>query len=119
MRKVKKVVEVRRPAGRPRRRVIEVDRAVEPTYVNLSVEALAGLIDDAVANRLVKKPLRFVRIKDYTSQQLEDTINNAVAKFPDFYMLLHCIDAYMERRRRKENGPSSPNVRSWDKANGF
>ena len=105
----KKKVEVRRPVSRPKRRVIEVDRLIDPIpMVAMSSTDLAGLIEEAVSNRLVKKPPRFTRIKDHTAQQLEDAINNAVAKFPDFYTLLHGIDAYMERRRRKESGSGLP-----------
>jgi hypothetical protein len=102
--RAKRIVEVRRPVSRPKRRVIEIDRVVERPMSVVSSEDLSKLIDAAAANRLVKKPPRFTHIKDHTSQQLDDAVNNAVAKFPDFYTLLHGIDAYMERRRRKELG---------------
>jgi hypothetical protein len=40
-------------------------------------------------------------IRQHTDEQLDIAIMRAEQKFPDdFYILLHGIDAYMERRRR-------------------
>jgi predicted TIM-barrel fold metal-dependent hydrolase len=39
-------------------------------------------------------------IRRHTDEQLETAIERA-ARHPDFYVLLHGVDAYMERRRRR------------------
>lgn len=42
------------------------------------------------------------RITQHTSEQLDLWINRGVSRWgDDFWLLLHAIDAYMERRRRK------------------
>jgi hypothetical protein len=43
------------------------------------------------------------RIEDHSTQELNDAIEKARAKFgEDFWLLLHGIDAYMERRKRRD-----------------
>lgn len=37
----------------------------------------------------------------HTDEQLETAIAGAIRQYPDFYMLLHGIDAYMEQQRRR------------------
>lgn len=44
---------------------------------------------------------RLPTIFKHTDEQLDTAISDAVARCPDFYVLLHGIDAYMERRRRR------------------
>ncbi len=49
----------------------------------------------------------FKKIKDYTPLELDEAIQVAVkacgdSPGPGFYLLLNGIDAYFERRRRKE-----------------
>ena len=44
---------------------------------------------------------RIPTIFQHTDDQLETAISEAVQRHPDFYVLLHGIDAYMERRRRR------------------
>ena len=42
------------------------------------------------------------RIKKHTDVELDAAVNQAVAEFGErFWVLLHGIDAYMERRERK------------------
>lgn len=41
------------------------------------------------------------KISQHTSNELNEAIAKAEAAFPLFYVLLHGIDAYMERRRRR------------------
>jgi len=51
----------------------------------------------------------FKKIKDYTPQELDLAVAEAVAHVEangdglDFYKILNGIDAYFERRRRKED----------------
>lgn len=45
---------------------------------------------------------RLKRIDKHTDEQLDLAINRAITKCPDFYILLHGIDAYMERRNRRK-----------------
>jgi hypothetical protein len=40
-------------------------------------------------------------IRQHSNLQLNLAIKRAERTFPDFYVLLHGIDAYMERRRRR------------------
>ncbi len=48
----------------------------------------------------------FKKIKDYDAEELNQAVNDAVKYCDkcgfDFYQILNGIDAYMERRRRKE-----------------
>lgn len=44
---------------------------------------------------------RIPRIEKHTDAQLDEAIETAQRKIPDFYVLLHGIDAYMERRKRR------------------
>lgn len=44
------------------------------------------------------------RIDCHTTTELDEAIEKAARKFgPDFWMLLHGIDAYMERRKRRNS----------------
>lgn len=40
-------------------------------------------------------------IYKHTDEQLEVAINAAAREVPNFFVILHGIDAYMERRRRR------------------
>lgn len=44
---------------------------------------------------------RLPTIFRHTDEQLETAIEAATKKCPEFFVLLHGIDAYMERRRRR------------------
>jgi hypothetical protein len=47
------------------------------------------------------KPIK--RITDHTPEELEDAINKAIELWGDvFWIMLHAIDAYQERRARTE-----------------
>ena len=46
--------------------------------------------------------LRFKRIRDYTDEDLEFAIKYSAENCPAFYHYLRGIDAYFEKRRRKE-----------------
>jgi hypothetical protein len=44
------------------------------------------------------------RIKDHTTRELNAAVEKAQRHFgDDFWLMLHGIDAYMERRRRRAN----------------
>jgi hypothetical protein len=46
-------------------------------------------------------PARFKKIEQHTREELELAIETAVERFgSDFWLMLHGIDSYMERRRR-------------------
>lgn len=45
--------------------------------------------------------VKFPTIRKHTDEQLEEAIERAVKLIPDFYIILHGVDAYMERRRRR------------------
>lgn len=42
------------------------------------------------------------RIKKHSMSELNAAVADAEATFPQFYQMLYGIDAYMERRRRRE-----------------
>jgi hypothetical protein len=42
------------------------------------------------------------RIYNWSSLQLDAAIDHAVETIPDFWTIMRGVDAYMERRRRKE-----------------
>jgi hypothetical protein len=46
---------------------------------------------------------QFTKIKDYTDEQLEATIKVLSAKLPSAFQYLNFIDAYFEKRLRKQN----------------
>lgn len=50
---------------------------------------------------ILRKKKRLKWIGAHTEDELNAAVEKAAATFPDFYVLLHGIDAYMERRRRR------------------
>jgi hypothetical protein len=61
---------------------------------------------DANAMREKDRRRKLKLIKRHTKKELDAAIEAARRRFgEDFWMMLHGIDAYMERRRRKEAGP--------------
>lgn len=46
--------------------------------------------------------LRYKRITDYTAPELDYAVNYGANNFRNFFKLLRAIDAYFERRRRKD-----------------
>jgi len=55
---------------------------------------------------------QFKKIKHYTKEELDEAVEHAVLYCEgsklDFWTLLNGIDAYFERRRRKEAKEASP-----------
>lgn len=59
--------------------------------------------DQARAARTQRPPPpRFTRIEQHSDEELENAIAQAVRLVPDFFKILHGIDAYQERRRRRK-----------------
>lgn len=45
---------------------------------------------------------KFKKIIDYTSEELDYAIQQAVDRVPEFWTCMKGVDAYMEKRKRKE-----------------
>lgn len=59
---------------------------------------------DCLAIQQADKRKKLKSITKHTDGELNDAIELAYRKFgDDFYLMLHGIDAYMERRRRRRN----------------
>lgn len=52
--------------------------------------------------------MAFKKIVEYTSEELDAAVRDAEGRIPDFYVILKGVDAYFERRKRKENSGISP-----------
>jgi hypothetical protein len=96
-----------RPVSRPKRRKIEqiathLDKPLlQRGLVAISETQLNDLVAAAASGA---KPPRFTRIEQHTDAQLEMAIVQAARDIPDFWKIMHGIDAYMEKRRRKHSG---------------
>lgn len=59
--------------------------------------------NDCIAAQQSNKRKKLKRIDRHSISELDDAVELAYRKFgEDFYLLLHGIDAYMERRRRRQ-----------------
>jgi hypothetical protein len=101
---------VKRPVGRPRNR-IALQEINDPEIVAVTRSDLDAMVEKIVEARIaarngVNERPRFVRIERHTDQQLNDAINGAVTKIKDFWVILHGIDAYIERRKRRNKATS-------------
>lgn len=61
--------------------------------------------NDCIAMQHAAKRKTLKRISAHSAEELDAAIELAARKFgeEDFYLMLHGIDAYMERRRRRED----------------
>lgn len=71
-------------------------------------EAISKAIDFAFEkrNELLKsiRPPRPKRIEEYTDEELNHAIQSAKDTIPGFWTIMRGVDAYLERRKRKQGG---------------
>lgn len=91
---------IKRPVGRPKRKKVVTPSLVQPPVTLADLQNLFHAVLSRPAFSPAPAP-RFTRIEHHTDENLEAAINTAARDIPDFYKILHGVDAYMERRRRK------------------
>lgn len=103
---------VKRPVSRPKKRPVgrpvgwrkakpiaefeTIPTEPVPTSMTLSMEQFNELMF-----RSIRGAPKFTRIVDHTDEQLNAAIEVAVRNVPQFWKIMHAVDAYMERRRRQ------------------
>src|SRR4051812_22898732 len=75
----------------------------------LMLEARA---EKRVAVAQAKAP--FKRIGEYTDGELNMAVQVATEAVPQFWIIMRGVDAYIERRRRRQQRPA-PDFREWEK----
>jgi hypothetical protein len=111
---------IKRPVYRKKQQKEQTAKA--PKIVSMKRDDLEQLVDmlvDAKVNAIhamngPKEPPRFKRIEHHIDQQLNDAINFAVANVKDFWKILHGVDAYIERRKRRDKAISGWRTPSFD-----